>query len=70
MSAKRVMTEYTRIHTTFLAKQKAFYAAKREYDTIDEELDRYMLMWGPVVNAYRDAPKPPPGRVARFFGAK
>lgn len=70
MSAKVVIGEYKRIHKIFLARQAEFYAAKREYDTIDAELGRFMDLWSPVVSAYRDAPPTPPGRVARFFGAK
>ena len=69
MSAKKVIAEYHRIHAIFLDKQKKYYAAKKEYDTIDGELSRFLSQWNPVVVAYRDAPKAPPGRIARFFGA-
>ncbi len=70
MSAKKVMAEYTRIHKVFLAKQKKLHTAKGEYDTISHELGAYLATWQPVVSAYRDAPKTPPGWFARLFGAK
>lgn len=70
MSAKKVMAEYTRIHNIFLVKQKKLHTAQAEYATINHELSAYLATWQPVVSAYRDAPKSPPGWIARLFGAK
>ncbi len=70
MSAKKVQNEYLRIHKIFVKKQNKLHTAKGEYDTIRHELDAYLATWQPVVSAYRDAPKTPPGWFARLFGAK